>query len=769
MTTSQLAGTAPRMSRQTPITISSESDSPVAVTITSASESVQTISSERNPDVALVSEILSVPEEEDDQRSDTIQHVDSESDDLEVLEAEAETARARREEREALERLAKARRARGSNSSARSVHSVRSSISSARFDARNAPAQPIPMQPAQPISMQPAQPVAIPSVQPSPTLPVQSAPADPPVLPAMPAPELPTAQSGWLEWFAKHAPQRAGPLTHAETQMLSDAGVDVQSSEFPAFVAPYVSVRNRVAELERERIREAAGPGSDQGKGVSRFLDERDWELQSTKARVLELESMIRRQGSRASFESVVSADPATPPGLPAVHPPSRPMSATELRDPLHDWYESPVHVPMNDPRLQTHVLTPEPEGVRMQHDPAHVIAVPPTPPPGGDDPEESSSSSSEDDARKRKKKKRKGPYTVKNGMMNLPAYPNALTFQSWRRNVRTAAISACEKPERARAFMFSVEAEDASFDSLAVSDTDRHRALDAKLADALLKVVKGDLSRRLAVMSESLAKHGRVLAGRQILHLIYKEFGKDVHQTDCMSYSHLEKMQGPKDIKGLETFLAVWDNLMLNFQTPPKPDHMYSAFLSKIRIIPELQEPLKKLNRLPWNDPKKTYETLREECDFLIEETRQEKQNKQIDHLYDTGSIATALAATPEERAKLPCFYLRDGKPCPNGKSCQYSHQKDVIELAKKAKEAKGKGKGDKGKGKGKGDKGKGKGKGKVCPFFNDKGCHYGSACKMLHEAPAMAAKTDQTPAPKAKAKAAAALKAAVAETSKP
>ena len=84
------------MSRRTPITISSESDSPVAVTITSASDSAQTISSDGNPDVALVSEISYVPEEENDQRSDTIQHVDSESDDLEVLEAEADTARARR-------------------------------------------------------------------------------------------------------------------------------------------------------------------------------------------------------------------------------------------------------------------------------------------------------------------------------------------------------------------------------------------------------------------------------------------------------------------------------------------------------------------------------------------------------------------------------------------------------------------------------------------------------------------------------------------------
>ena len=52
--------------------------------------------------------------------------------------------------------------------------------------------------------------------------------------------------------------------------------------------------------------------------------------------------------------------------------------------------------------------------------------------------------------------------------------------------------------------------------------------------------------------------------------------------------------MQGTKDVKGLEMFLAVWDNLMLNFQTPPKPDHMYSIFLSKIGNIPELLDPLK-------------------------------------------------------------------------------------------------------------------------------------------------------------------------------
>ena len=106
---------------------------------------------------------------------------------------------------------------------------------------------------------------------------------------------------------------------------------------------------------------------------------------------------------------------------------------------------------------------------------------------------------------------------------MRLPQYPNALTLQSWRRAVRTSATSSYEKSERARAFVFPVESDDASFDSVAVSDSDKHRALDTKLAEALLKVVKGDLARRLAVMNESLAKRGLVLAGRQILFLIYR------------------------------------------------------------------------------------------------------------------------------------------------------------------------------------------------------------------------------------------------------
>ena len=183
-----------------------------------------------------------------------------------------------------------------------------------------------------------------------PAPPAPLAPPAPPVPPAQTAPEhqpeLPTAQSSWLERFVTHAPSRNGPLSREETQMLADAGVP-QNSEFPAFVNPYVSVRNRVAELERAQT--GSEHGSDHGKGVQRSLDERDRELQPARARVQELESLIKRQGSRTSRESVVSMDPQTPPGLLAATLHSRPMS---VADPLHEWCAASVH----DPHESAHV-----------------------------------------------------------------------------------------------------------------------------------------------------------------------------------------------------------------------------------------------------------------------------------------------------------------------------------------------------------------------------------------------------------------------------
>ena len=117
---------------------------------------------------------------------------------------------------------------------------------------------------------------------------------------------------------------------------------------------------------------------------------------------------MIKRLGSRTSFESVLSREP--PPGLPAVH--SRPMSViasekmilTTERD-RERVFEGPFS---ENERIMLDAL--------HAHD-AHTHDA--DPPPDGDlgDLLLSSSSSDDDGARKRQKKKRKkgskGPYKV--------------------------------------------------------------------------------------------------------------------------------------------------------------------------------------------------------------------------------------------------------------------------------------------------------------------------------------------------------------------
>ena len=354
--------------------------------------------------------------------------------------------------------------------------------------------------------------------------------------------------------------------------------------------------------------------GSDHGQGVQRFmLDESDadFEIQAVRARVKELEDhakrlelerrvrvarVIRKRAEprrsarpcpRVRFwawvlEPVPMNEGSAVPLFPATQPDidrgfTGPFSETErvMLDALHGATRRRAKRPSVRPSELSTRATPARRPTRATAHLHHHQALP---------------------ARRRRKKKKgnKKPYAVKSAAMPLPQFPNALTFLAWRRSVRTAIVSCCERPERARAFAFSCEDPAATFETLAIADGDRHRALDAKLADALQKIVRGDLARRLAVRSEALARNGLVLSGRQILWLVYREFSKDSHMTDAVSYSHLEKLQGSRDLKGLETLLTVWDALQLNFMNPPQADHLYASFLSKIRHIPEMERFLK-------------------------------------------------------------------------------------------------------------------------------------------------------------------------------
>ena len=167
-------------------------------------------------------------------------------------------------------------------------------------------------------------------------------------------------------------------------------------------------------------------------------------------------------------------------------------------------------------------------------------VREPPENTPSSSSSSTSSSSSSRHKKKKVKKKKKKTItflYNVKSGDIKLPSWPTTMAFPAWRRTLRQAVISASDRPERARPWIFAVESVDIMMESLACADDDRHRTLDAKLAKALAKILKGEPARKMALAAERAALSQDMLSGRQCLLLIYQEFRRTDANSDAAAY----------------------------------------------------------------------------------------------------------------------------------------------------------------------------------------------------------------------------------------
>ena len=89
-----------------------------------------------------------------------------------------------------------------------------------------------------------------------------------------------------------------------------------------------------------------------------------------------------------------------------------------------------------------------------------------------------------------------------------------------------------------------------------AAADDDPMRLLDAKLAEALTKVIRGEPARRLAVEAERLAMSYDILSGRQVLRLAFAEFEKDDIKSDHVAYSNFEHLafeEWPEALHGVD------------------------------------------------------------------------------------------------------------------------------------------------------------------------------------------------------------------------
>ena len=459
-----------------PVTIASSppSVSPSAVTVASSSMRAITISSMSDQEIG---HAMAAVEEE----QDTIQEISSQgSDNFELLEAEEIAAVRAAEAAEARVRVLRAR-ASSSRGSARSS----ASRSSGRTVSVVADTAAGPMRvPAPPCIVEEVIEVNIGT----PELPI-AVPREDRVLP----PGVPAGAAA--EYF--DASENVGNMQRARAFWLARD-------------------RALAAEQQPDQGGSVRSPAHSERSALHHHVQELEARIKALQESKPDPVSVVRPP-SAGSFASATSAAPREFNPVqrrPAVEDPVREVPEVVpppgLPAPLQD-YDDYNNIIFDNTSFISLTMT----AVR-DHD-APGIREPPGDLPSSSNSSTSSSSSSRHKKNKVKKKKKITiPYKVKSGDIKLPSWPTTTAFPAWRRTLRQAVISASDRPERARPWISAVESDDIIMEDLACADGDRHRTLDAKLAEALTKILKGKPARKMALAAERAALSHDMLSGRQ-------------------------------------------------------------------------------------------------------------------------------------------------------------------------------------------------------------------------------------------------------------
>ena len=135
---------------------------------------------------------------------------------------------------------------------------------------------------------------------------------------------------------------------------------------------------------------------------------------------------------------------------------------------------------------------------------------------------------------------------------MNISSLPDAVRYRNWKVAVREELMGAFGRP--VEAFAWIRQLDNPAFSYGVLQESGEFLTLDMKLAAALTATASGDIGRKLILRKEKEYQDGRLVKGRQMLHMIH-DFYKVTKEAGALyDFQDLLAVQ----IKGeaLESFL---------------------------------------------------------------------------------------------------------------------------------------------------------------------------------------------------------------------
>ena len=127
------------------------------------------------------------------------------------------------------------------------------------------------------------------------------------------------------------------------------------------------------------------------------------------------------------------------------------------------------------------------------------------------------------------------------------------------------------------------IEKPSATFDSL-YDPGDYFRTLDTKLCVAVDMLVKDNNSNKsdIDIETETLAKQGKIIAGRQVLQMVYRSYKTNVENGTV--YDVMDVIAVELHGNHMEHFLHSWDKVILGLSEPMAESTKKAFSVSKVK-----------------------------------------------------------------------------------------------------------------------------------------------------------------------------------------
>ena len=250
---------------------------------------------------------------------------------------------------------------------------------------------------------------------------------------------------------------------------------------------------------------------------------------------------------------------------------------------------------------------------------------------------------------------------------INLQPWPKTTELSSWKGSVvhEVCVASGDRNYEDWKAWLAPCLADQPDLDALAKAPEVRFQSIDAKLSNALRKVIEnaGEKSMQvkydMSMKNQMYGKSGDFIKGRELFAMVLISFKSPDHTEVLYNAHHLYVFNYYGDDQ-LEAFYNKWLDIVYNMKHDDRPstNSLRDTLFRKIEHSKLMHFDISRYRTFDEGHPEKTYDFLTTMIKGYIARGKQERLLKDRERAVKLSLSSNKTAPAPEDTEKACCSH---------------------------------------------------------------------------------------------------------------